>query len=369
MEPQSQNSSRKLHDLLQTSLAIAALGILGVGSFKVIEPFIGALVWAGMIVIATWPLMLKIQRILRDSRTLATFVMTAMLLLLLFVPLWISISTVVVNADTLRSWVTGAFSSDLPPAPNWLVKLPIVGKHVALQWEQIRFMDRAALGAQLAPYAADFGSWFFSQVGSFGLLFVHFLLTVIISGALYLNGETISRGLLRFADRLAGAQGTHATTLAARAIRAVALGIVVTALVQSVVAALGLLAAGIPYLPILVALIFIFGVAQVGPVPVMGPTIVWLYWSEQPGWGTAMLLWTVLLIVIDNALRPALIRRGADLPIVLVFVGVMGGLFAYGIIGLFVGPVVLAVTYTLLSAWVNQSREQNISTDSTPLPT
>ena len=332
--------------------------MLGLGSFKVIEPFVGALVWAGMIVIATWPLMIIIQRFLRDSRLLATGVMSAILLLLLFVPMWISISTIVVNADTLRSWIATAFSSQLPPPPAWVLKMPLVGKHLALQWEELRVADRASLGRELAPYAADFGTWFFSQVGSFGVLFLHFLLTVIISGALYLNGEIVSNGILRFANRLAGDQGTRATILAAKAIRAVALGIIVTALAQSAIAALGLLAAGVPYLPILVALIFVFGVAQVGPVPVMGPTVLWLYWTDQPGWGTAMLLWTILLIVVDNALRPALIRRGADLPIILVFVGVMGGLFAYGIIGLFVGPVVLAVTYTLLGAWVSEGEDE-----------
>ena len=157
----------------------------------------------------------------------------------------------------------------------------------------------------------------------------------------------------RFAARLGGARGENALRLAAQAIRGVALGVVVTAVVQSVLAGIGLALVGIPYAVILTAVMLFLGIAQIGPMPVMVPAVIWLYWDGHAGLGTVLLVWTAVVGTMDNVLRPILIRRGADLPLLLIFSGVIGGLFAFGVIGLFVGPVVLAVAYTLLNAWID----------------
>jgi len=140
--------------------------------------------------------------------------------------------------------------------------------------------------------------------------------------------------------------------LAGQAIRAVALGVVVTALAQTILAGLGLAVAGIPFAGLLTGVILLLCIAQIGPILVLVPAVAWLFWNDQTAWGTALLVWTVGVGVMDNILRPFLIRRGADLPMLLIFAGVIGGLLAFGIVGLFVGPVVLAVTYTLLKDWM-----------------
>jgi len=132
----------------------------------------------------------------------------------------------------------------------------------------------------------------------------------------------------------------------------VALGVVVTAIVQSAAAGIGLAVSGVPYVTVLTAVIFMLCIAQLGPVLVLAPAVGWLYWSGDPVWGTVLLVWTVLVGGLDNVLRPILIKRGADLPLLLIFAGVIGGLVSFGIIGLFVGPVILAVTYRLLESWV-----------------
>jgi predicted PurR-regulated permease PerM len=158
--------------------------------------------------------------------------------------------------------------------------------------------------------------------------------------------------VVRFAQRLAGARGENSARLAAQAIRGVALGIIVTALIQTALAWIGLAVTGVPFAPVLTALAFVLCIAQVGPGLVLLLGVVWLYWSGQSGWATGLLVWTLLVGSLDNFLRPILIRKGADLPLLLIFVGVVGGLLAFGIIGIFVGPVVLAVSYTLLVDWV-----------------
>ena len=184
------------------------------------------------------------------------------------------------------------------------------------------------------------------------MMFVQFLLTVVIAAVLYSGGETAARAVRGFAFRLAGQRGEEAAILAAKTIRGVALGVVLTALVQSLLGGIGFLVAGVPLPALLAAVIFIFALAQLPPVLVMGPAVFWLYWKGDPIWGTVLLVWTIVVSGVDNILRPLLIRKGVDLPLLLIFAGVLGGLIAFGIIGLFIGPVVLAVTYKLLEAWV-----------------
>jgi predicted PurR-regulated permease PerM len=183
---------------------------------------------------------------------------------------------------------------------------------------------------------------------------VQFLLTVIFTAILYTTGETAARGVDRFAARLAGPQGQAAIRLAAQATRAVALGVVVTAIVQSALVGLGFAVAGVPFAAILTALSFVLAVAQIGPLPILIAAVIWVYSQHGGMWGTVFLAWTVICGTIDNLIRPVLIKRSANLPLLLIFVGVVGGLFAFGVVGLFVGPVMLAVSYMVLGEWVDQ---------------
>ena len=180
------------------------------------------------------------------------------------------------------------------------------------------------------------------------------LLTVAVSAILYARGETVGTGVLAFARRLAGEAGERVVILSAGAIRGVALGIVVTALVQASVGGLGLAVAGVPHPLLLSSVMFLLAVAQIGPVPVLLGAVIWLYVGGHVIGAIVMLAWTAVTGSLDNVLRPMLIRTGANLPLILIFAGVLGGMLAFGLIGLFVGPVVLAVTYTLLVAWVTE---------------
>ena len=184
-----------------------------------------------------------------------------------------------------------------------------------------------------------------------------FLLTVLLSALLYANGERAAAGILRFGQRLAGRRGEESVRLAGQAIRGIALGVVVTALAQSVLGGIGLLIAGVPFAPVLTAVMFLLAIAQIGPIPVLGGAVIWLYWSGNAVGGTVLLLFTLVVGTMDNFLRPYLIKKGADLPLLLIFVGVIGGLMAFGLIGIFIGPVVLAVAYTLTAAWVEGDPE------------
>ena len=188
--------------------------------------------------------------------------------------------------------------------------------------------------------------------GSAGGLFVHLLLTIAIAAVLYATGETAAAWCSRFGLRLAGSRGEQVVVLAGQAIRSVALGVVVTAIAQSLVAGIGLALAGVPRAGILSAVILMLCIAQLGPALVMVPAAIWLFATGATVPGIVVAVFTVMALTMDNFLRPFLIKRGADLPLLLILVGVIGGLLAFGLLGLFLGPVVLAITYTLLQNWI-----------------
>lgn len=337
-------------DLTRIVLAVLFLGGLIGASLWILRPFLGALIWAVMIVIPTWPWLLRAERRLGGRRWAATALMSAVLLLVLIVPLFAAVGTVIANADQIAGWARHARELRLPPPPAWLAGLPFVGERAAALWQ-----DVATRGVEvLAPYAGDLTRWFVGKIGGLGALFVDFLLTIVAAAVLYLHGEVAAAAASRFGARLAGGQGEAAVQLAGQAIRGVALGVVVTALLQAAIGGAGLFIAGVPFAAVLTALIFLLAVAQIGGAIVLALPLIWLYWTGATGWGTFLLVITVVTAAIDNVVRPILIRKGADLPLLLILVGVIGGLIAFGLIGIFVGPVVLAVGYTLLGAWLSR---------------
>jgi predicted PurR-regulated permease PerM len=345
-------------DLTRIVLAVLFIGGLIGFSFWILQPFLGAIVWATMIVVATWPVMLGLQTRLWGRRGVAVVVMTLALLSVLIVPFSLAIGTIVVKADEIVGWAKSLSTFKAPPPPAWVGSLPLVGGTAAQAWQQVAAAGIEGLAAKAAPHLGSVTRWFVGQVGSIGLVLVQFLLTVVISAILYLHGERAAAGVRRFARRLAGPQGENAVQLAGQAIRGVALGVVVTALAQSVLGGLGLAIAGVPFAPILTAVMFLLAIAQLGAFLVLAPAVAWLYWSGSSGWGTFLLAWTIVVGSMDNFLRPILIKKGADLPLLLIFAGVIGGLMAFGLIGIFVGPVVLAVGYTLLEAWMGDEHDR-----------
>lgn len=348
-------------DLTRTLLAILFIVLLGGTSLLVLSPFVPALIWAVMVVVATWPVMLWFQARLRNSRALATTVMVTLLLMVLFVPLMLLIGSLVEHADDITGLPAKLATMTLPPPPAWVAAIPLVGMPLAEKWQALSSSGLASLAQQLTPHAGEFARWVVAQMGNLGLVLINFLLVAVLAAILYMQGETAARAFIRFARRLSGDRGESSSILAAQAVRAVAMGIVLTALVQTLVGSVGLLVAGVPYVGLLTAVMFVLALAQLGAGLVVLLSAFWLFWSGEPGWGVFLVIWSVLVGGLDNFLRPILIKRGADLPLLLIFAGVIGGLLTLGIIGLFIGPLVLAVTHTLIVGWVQDGEAGNLS--------
>jgi predicted PurR-regulated permease PerM len=269
------------------------------------------------------------------------------------VPLTLVIMTIAGRSDDIAAKVKSLSVLTVPPPPEWVSNIPLAGRKLSDRWQQYAVLSHEELASQITPYAQSALRWFVSQAGSVATVLLQFLLTVIFTAIMYLRGEQGAAAVLRFARRLDGAQGEGIAVLAAKACRGVALGIVVTAIVQTAIGGIGLAVTGVPAASLLTAVMFMLCLAQLGPFLVMVPSVIWLYWSGQPIWGTVLLVVSILAGTIDNFIKPLLIRKGVDLPLLLILAGVIGGLIAFGIIGLFIGPVLLAVTLTLFQAWVH----------------
>jgi predicted PurR-regulated permease PerM len=341
-------------DLTRDMLAVVFLFALTAASVWILWPFLAAAVWATMIVVATWPILLTLQRWLLGRRWLAVTVMTLLLLAIFVLPFAFVIGAFIEHFREITAWATSLANFKLPPPPDWLGKLPLIGARVTSIWHQVASMSQEELAARLSPYLGGIMEWLAGQIGGFGGLLVQIALMVIVSAVLYATGESAAAIALRFGSRLAGERGEHAIQLAGQAIRGVALGVVVTALVQALAGGVGLAIVGVPFVVILTAVMFLLAIVQIGGSPVLICTVAWLYWTGNATWATVLLVWTVPVSLIDNFLRPILIKQGVDLPMLLVIAGVVGGLLAFGLIGIFVGPVVLAVAYTLFTAWINE---------------
>jgi predicted PurR-regulated permease PerM len=331
--------------------------ILGIAlSLWVLRPFLSALVWAALIVVSTWPLLLLAQRALWGKRSLAVLVMSAALLLIVALPSTLAVLAIASHTEDVTGRLKAVAQAGVPAPPRWVEQLPVVGPKLAGEWQAVAALPPEELQAKAAPHVREAASWLLGKAGGLAGIFLHLLLTVLLSVLLYSSGEAAAAGLYAFAKRLAGERGEESVTLAGHAVRAVALGVLATAFIQTVLTCLGLAVAGVPLVSVLTAIAFVLGVAQVGATPVLLLALAWLYWSGHTMTALLFLPWAIFTATIDNILKPILIKRGgADLPLVLIFAGVIGGLISFGVVGLFVGPVVLAIVYTQLVAWVGDA--------------
>ena len=345
-------------DLTRVVLFVLVIGTLLLGSLWTLLPFLSGLIWATTIAVATWPLLLRLERATGGRRPLAVALMTLIVLLVFIVPFALAVSTVLDAARRSPTVMSDFLTKGLGPPPAWIRDIPAVGAELSDRWQTVAAGGPQALAEVLQPYGRSAAAWAIAATGGFGRVFVLVLLTILLVTILYAQGETAARGVLAFARRLGGDTGERTVLLAGQAVRSVAMGVVLTALVQAVLAGIGLWFCGIPHPALLTAATFILGIAQIGPVLVLVPAIAWLYWTGSSGWATALLVWSVPVAVLDNVLRPILIRRGVQLPILLIVAGVIGGLISFGVVGLFVGPVVLAATYTLAKDWVARGESE-----------
>jgi predicted PurR-regulated permease PerM len=349
--------SRPKDDLAKTVISILALCGLILTVFWIVRPFMTAAVWAAFIAVSTWPILLRVQKLLWKKRGLAVAAMTLTLLLVFLLPFLGAVGALISHGGAIADFTKALPAYPIPPPPDFLDKIPVAGPKAHETWQKLAADGWPALMEKISPYLVKVAHWFAGRVGSLGVLMAQCLLTLILTAIFYASGEEAVEFLRAFLHKLLGQPGEGLLPLIRGAIRGVAMGVVVTALLQSTFSGIGLAIAGVPFAGPLTAAMVILCIAQVGPGLVLIPATLWGFSSLGTGWGTFLLIWSLVAMVMDNFIKPILIKAGAPLPVLLVFAGVLGGLISLGLIGIFVGPVVLAVAHTLMKAWLQREEE------------
>ena len=337
--------------LIGNAILLTCVAALVWGTLAVLRPFLPSILWAGIIVVATWPIMLRIERWCGGRRSLAVAAMSGGLFIVVVAPVALLLGTLVTRLPELRDLGGRVMAGPWPGPPPWVTSLPF-GTQLAAEWTEAVAQSPEHWTAFAQPYLGKSALWLSQHVGTIGSITLEFLLTLVLVVVFFLDGEALALALRRLARRTGGARAEEGAVLAGQAMRAIAAGVVLTALVQSVLSGLGLWAAGIPASGVLTSVVFMLCVMQIGPTPVLVPAVLWLaFFQHRIPAAVVLTLWTVLIAGGDAFLRPWLIQRGAKLPFLLVLGGVIGGLLAFGVAGIFIGPILLAVVKRLMERW------------------
>jgi predicted PurR-regulated permease PerM len=297
------------------------------------------------------------QRLLarmKGHASMAALTMVLVIAVILLAPFIVVGATIADNADRMAAWWRELLATGPPDPPAWVATLPLVGGRVAAYWASFAH-DTAALLAELRRFIEPAQKVLFSGGAAALSGLVQFALSILIAYFLFMDGDVLLRRVDIAAERLVAERGRRLARSAAQTVRGVVIGILGTALAQGMLAAIGFFIAGVHAAPLLGFVVFLLSPVPIGPPLVWIPVGLVLLQRGDIGWGIFVLVWgAVVVSSIDNIIKPLLISRGSDLPFVLVLLGVLGGAVAFGFIGVFVGPVLLALGYTLVTEWSNE---------------
>lgn len=329
---------------------IILLALLGAGLW-VMAPFISALLWGAILAFASWPMMRLLTRLLGGREGLAAGVLTGVWMLLVALPLvWLGFNL----ADHIRdatAFIRDVQVDGLPDAPPWLGGIPLVGERLVGIWDTLD-QQGSALLASVKPYLGQVGNWLLARSAQIGGGILELTLSLVFVFFFYRDGPRLAAFVLRLLQRLMGARAEYYLELVAATVQRVVNGVIGTAAAQALLALIGFLIAGVPGALVLGLVTFMLSLIPMGPPLAWVPATAWLAWKGDYGMAVFLGIWgTFVISGVDNVLKPYLISRGGNLPLVIVLLGVFGGLLAFGFIGLFIGPTLLAVAYSLLLDW------------------
>ncbi|MDO9051405.1 MAG: AI-2E family transporter [Methylotenera sp.] len=331
---------------------IALIALLIIGCIFVLYPFMAAVLFAAVICVFTWPLYQRVWRQLGRRDTLAAITMTLLLLVALILPMAYLVMNLADSATILLDEAQTTLQNLQPFAPEWIKNLPLVGSQLAEFWQRAA-VSHEELMRLLSQYSEPMRKFMLQGVQLVMGGFLQLLLVVFVAFFFYRDGAYLAKIVVAILRRLGGELGEEMLQLSCNTVKGVMLGIFGTALAQATVALFGFWLAGAP-LPLLLTLAtFFLSVVPVGPPLIWGGAALWLYNHGDHGWAIFLALYGLLAISsVDNLVKPILISHSSHLPLLLVVLGVLGGALAFGFIGIFLGPTLLAVGLTLITHWV-----------------
>jgi predicted PurR-regulated permease PerM len=356
----AQNSAldrTRINLALEASIHIGLAILLATACLLFLRPFAVLMTWGIVIAVSAYPSFRRLQAKLAGRRVLAAVIFTSVLLALLVVPVILLAGTLVEGVQTLAAHFKDG-TLLIPPPPANVEHWPIIGAPVNSIWS-LASKDLAQALKSIAPQIKEVVPSVFTAFAGIGLTVLQFALSIVVAGALLANADAAYEVTCSLAKRLFGKQGLEFQQLIGATIRSVTTGILGVAFIQSVLAGLGFLVAGLPGAGLWAIVFLVAAVLQVG-ILVLIPAVVYVFAVSTVTKAVVFLIWCVFVALIDNVLKPLLLGRGVAVPIVVVFLGAIGGFVALGIIGLFVGAIVLSVGYKLFLAWINEGSPTNL---------
>ena len=331
----------------------ATVILLSIGCLYVLRPFLAAILFAAAVVISSWPLYQKLLRRMRGRRTPAALTMTLSLTLLVIIPLALVAWNLADNIASAFEQIRNALSHGELLPPRWIRDIPLVGDQIDVYLRQLVASREQML--ELAQRMLEPARhWLLAGGIMLGTGVVQMSLAAFVSFFFYRDGQALIAVIGAAMRRIMDDDATAVTEIISQTVRGVMYGLLGTALAQGLVAAVGFIIAGVPAVLLLSVLVFVSSLIPVGPPVIWGGAAVWLFSQGDTGWGIFMLVWGFFVISgVDNVVRPMLISRGSSLPFLLTLLGVLGGVIAFGFVGLFIGPTLLAVGYSLMSGWTH----------------
>lgn len=340
----------------ERAIGLLTIGLLIAACIKIVAPFTGALIWSTIIAVAAWPVFERLTRRLGGRAGIAATLITVAILLVIAMPVALLINSLAEHVQGVVHITEDVSSLRLPGPPEWVNRVPLIGPEIESRWLAAVENLETTL-TKIRPWIGKAATWTVSQGAHLTLSLLEFLLATVLAGFLFVHGKSLAGLLERFASAIAGESGAGLVHTAGLTIRSVTIGVMGTALIQSVLTALGLLLAGVPGALLLWFASFLLATLQLGTALVWIPAAIWLEIQDQTGWMIFLVVWGLFVNTIDNFIKPYLIAQGSGTPLAIVFLGVIGGMLAWGFIGIFIGSTLLAVSHALLKAWLDAKRE------------
>jgi len=355
-ENQQAQDNSAFKQVVDTSIKLGVVVLILVWCFDIIQPFIIPVAWGMIIAVAVYPLYVKLNQSLGDRKSFSATLLTIVALLILLVPSSSLTNSMIDSALSIGHDLKDG-SLVVPPPSDRVLDWPLVGKKLHAFWSRAA-TDTQGVLVEFAPQLKQLSSFILAKIASTGLGILQFMLSIILAGVFLATAEGGQQTVKQIATRLAGPKGLEFADLSAATIQSVAQGVLGIAIIQAILGGIGLLAVGVPGAGLWSLLILLLAVAQLPPIIILGPVIVYVFSVESTTVAVVFMVWSLFVSVSDSFLKPLLLGRGVEVPMLVILLGAIGGMISAGIIGLFVGAIVLSLGYTLFTQWL-----QDASTD------
>jgi predicted PurR-regulated permease PerM len=337
----------------ERTIALFLIAVLLFACLQITAPFLRAFTWAIIMAVSTWPLFLRLRQKLGERKKLAATVVAMTLALAFLLPGVLLVTSLTDSIQSVAALATDLTTITLPDLPSWVTGFPLVGERIDSAWQSAR----TDLGMEkLRPYIITATQWLLAKGAQLGLTLLEFVLALVFTGILYVTGESFIALVKKFAMRIGGESSLNLLSVAVQTIRSVAFGVIGTALIQALLSVASFVIAGVPGVAVLGLFCFVVAMLQIGTGLVWIPVAIWLAYQDQKSWAFFIVASGLIINIMDNFIKPYLIsRQGAGIPTILIFIGVLGGLIAWGFLGIFLGATLLAIGYTVLRSWLDQA--------------